>query len=114
MGSINSMMAIFNVLIGVFCIYSAITGKGAAYKNDYPEEIKPMADKSMRILMFAVGPIALFLGAQEYFEWGGAAATTIIQYIGIGVELVLIIGYIVWFRVKFGKVLNNPKVKKIQ
>ena len=37
--SMNSMMAIFNLVIGVYCIYGAISGKGAAYKNDYPENL---------------------------------------------------------------------------
>lgn len=114
--NLNSMMAIFNVLIGVYCTYSAITGKGSAYKNDYPEEIKEVANKSMRKLLAVIGPIALITGVFDYFgnKWFGEGANRIVQYVGIGVMLALIIAYIVWFRVKFSKQLKNPKVKKVQ
>ena len=113
MDSINSMMTIFNVVIGIYCLYAAISGKGAAYKNEYPESIKEPARKSMRLLLAVVGPLTLAMGICEYFHVFGDANATI-QLIGIGVLLALIIGYIVWFRVKFRKELKNPKIKKVQ
>ena len=114
MDNINSMMTIFNVIIGVYCIYAAIAGKGAAYKNDYPENVKEPARKSMRLLLAVVGPVALLMGAVEYFKFFDEGTNRIVQFIGIGLELALIIAYIVWFRVKFGKMLKNPKIKKVQ
>ncbi len=117
MESINSMLTIFNAIIGIYCIYAAIAGKGAAYKNDYPEAIKEPARKSMRILLAIVGPIALFMGVSEYFNLFGtpeSSSARLVQLIGIGVLLALIIGYIVWFRVKYRSQLKNPKIKKVQ
>ncbi len=71
MPGIDNMMTIFTIAIGVFAIYSAITGKGPAYKNDYPKEMKAEADKMMRIACWIAGPIMLVSGILEYIgvEW---------------------------------------------
>ena len=36
MEGMDNMLVIFNLLIGGYATYAAIVGKGAAYKNDYP------------------------------------------------------------------------------
>ena len=37
-------MIIFNLVIGIYALYAGITGKGAAYKNDYPKKIQAEAN----------------------------------------------------------------------
>ena len=45
---INSFMGIFTIIIGIVLLYSAITGKGPAFRNDYPKSMQAEAIKMMR------------------------------------------------------------------
>ena len=53
------MMAAFMAIVGVFAIYSAITGKGPAFNNDYPKAMKEDANKMLRKFCWYIGPITL-------------------------------------------------------
>ena len=107
MENINSMMSMFNLLIGALCAYSAITGKGFAYKNEYPKEVKPEADRMMRILLAVVAPLMLFMGAEDYFSLLPDKVSYVVQLTCTAVLFLLIVAYIVWLRVKFGKILDK-------
>ena len=105
MDTFNGMMVIFYLAIGVYSIYAAIAGKGYAYKNDYPEEIKEEANKMMRVVLAVAGPILILFAALEYFKIGG-------YWIVIGGAAaigVLFIVYAIIFRRKFGKILKKYK-----
>ena len=107
MENINSMMSMFNLLVGVLCAYCAITGKGFAYKNEYPKEVKPEADKMMRILLAVVAPLMLLMGAEDYFELFTDDVSFVIQMVCTVLVFLLVVAYIVWLRVKFGKILDK-------
>lgn len=105
MDQFTNMFVIFNAAIGVFALYSAITGQGAAFKNDYPEKVKGPANALLRKFLWAIGPVLLLSAASDYFKIFGDA-TMIVSYICIGIVLALIIAYVVLFRIRFGKDLK--------
>jgi len=98
--SMNNFMSIIMIVIGVFIIYSAITGKGPAYKNDYPEEIQEEHRKMLRIFCTIVGPVVLAGGILDYMKipWG--------FWVSTGVIVPGIIIYIIIFRRRFKKYLK--------
>ncbi len=99
--SVNQMMSVFMILIGVLALYSAITGTGFAFKNDYPKSIKAEADKLMRVFCWVVGPPCIASGVLEYMghQWAYWASLCII--------MPAIVVYIVLFRRRFGKYLKK-------
>ena len=58
----NKFMSGFMVIVGIFILYSAFTGKGPAYKNDYPKGMKEEANKLMRTFCWVIGPVATVTG----------------------------------------------------
>ena len=101
MTSFNNMFALISVVIGIYSLYAAFTGKGAAYKNDYPASIKAGADKLLRTFLWMFGPILLAQGACDYFGY------TTISLILIGVVVGLIAAYLIVFYKRYGKALRG-------
>lgn len=97
-------MIIFNLVIGVYALYCGITGKGGAYKNDYPEKIKEEANALLRKFLLVAGPILVVSSAIEYFELFGSFSS-MVGLIAIGILLVMVVGYIIIFRKRYGKYL---------
>lgn len=101
MDSLNSMMSLFMILIGVLALYSAFTGKGPAFKNDYPKAMKEDADNMLRKFCWIIGPTALVLGIIDYLGYSWAY---IVQMIII---LPTIVVYIILFRKRFKQYLKK-------
>ncbi len=97
-------MIIFNLVIGIYALYAGITGKGAAYKNDYPKKIQAEANALMRKFLLIAGPIMIAGSAIEYFKVFGDFSS-MIGLITIGILLVMVVGYIIIFRRRYGKYL---------
>ena len=100
MGDMNQMMSIFSILIGAFALYSAITGKGPAFKSDYPKAMKAEADKMLRIACWVAGPIMLITGILDYMGHSWAF------FISMGTILPGIVVYMILFRKKFKQYLK--------
>ncbi len=66
MESMDKMMSVILILIGIFVMYSAITGKGPAFKNEYPKAMKEEADKMLRTFCWIIGPITVVAGVLDY------------------------------------------------
>ncbi len=100
----NQFMAGFTILIGLFAIYSAITGKGPAFKNEYPKVMQADAQKMMRIFCAIIGPIVTVFGVLDYMQaqWGTGWAV----WVSMGIVLPAIVVYAIMFRRKFGKYLK--------
>jgi len=105
MSDLFGFMAMFQILIGVYALYAAFKGEGRMYKNDYPEEIKPEANKMLRIFCFVMGPVMLASGILEYLglKWTYWVTMPIV-FAGIAVYLVI-------FYKRFGKILKKHKNK---
>lgn len=106
MNDFNNIMVYANLLIGIYVIYSAIAGKGKAFENDYPKEIKESVFKFNRIMFFIVGPVMTISSVLEllkvkFFEW-----FTVIFV------LAALVVYLIVFYSKFGKALKNYRSKK--
>lgn len=100
MDSFTNMFSFINVAIGAFAIYSAITGKGPAFKNDYPESIKEDCNKLLRKVCWVVGPLLLVEGILEYLGYAFAVYFIIPVFITIGVYLYI-------FFKKYGKIARG-------
>ncbi len=102
--NMDSFMAIFMIVIGVFTLYSAITGKGPAYKNDYPKAMQADANKMMRIFCWIIGPIVTVFGVLDYMNlpWAGDW----LNWVSIGVTLTIVIAYFILFRRRFKQYLK--------
>jgi hypothetical protein len=99
----SNMISFIFILLGGFGLYSAITGKGPAYKNDYPEKIREEALKMLRVFYWIMSPFALLSGVVGYFNFLSEGATFVIRMLGIGVIVVSFIVYVIMFRTKYGK-----------
>lgn len=96
----NRMLSGFTIIIGLFALYSAITGKGPAYKNDYPKAIQAEANKLMRLFCWVLGPVITVFGVLDYMGNVWASYVNIVFTIGA------IVVYMIIFRKKFGKILK--------
>jgi hypothetical protein len=108
MDQMNSFMIWFNLLIGVYISYVAITGKGKPYDNDYPKEIKDEVYKLNRLMYAIAGPLLVGSGALELAMPNALWAT----WLSIGCVLFVIVGYLVVFYSRYGKVLKEARKKK--
>ena len=106
MDGINNMMSMFNIIIGIICAYAAIVGKGFVYKNDYPKQVQEPYCKMLRRLCIVLAPLTLFMGAEDYFGWLPERASFVVQLSLSGLLFALIVAFIIWFRVKFGKIID--------
>ena len=107
MEGITNFMSVFNILIGVLCLYSAIRGKGMVYKNEYPKQVAEPYEKMLRKLLWIIGPLALFDGASDYFKFFSPEVIRITSLVICGVIFALIVAFIIWVRVKFGKIIDR-------
>ncbi len=88
-------------IIGVFVLYSAITGKGPAFKNDYPKAMKEDADKMMRKFCWIIGPIVTVTGVLDYMGYSWA------YWVSLATVMPAIIVYMILFRKRFKKYLKK-------
>ncbi len=111
----NDMMMAFNALIGVYALYSAIVGKGSAYKNDYPEPMKTEANAMLRKYLWIIGPTLLVFTALEYFypyfPIFGPNGSQYFFWAMFAIIIVLVVTYIVTFRRTFKEYLKKSKKK---
>lgn len=65
----NSMFGYFELIIGVYLLYSAITGKGQLLKNENIKKgMEAQYKKWMRILAAVLSPVILGLGALDLYN----------------------------------------------
>lgn len=102
----DNFFLLINIAIGIYATYAGIVGRGFAYKNDYPEEIKADANALLRKFLLVIGPVMLVGSAVDYFSLLGDA-TFYFALSVIVIVLALVIVYIVIFRKRFGKYLKN-------
>ena len=95
LSGINSFMSIFMIAIGVFAIYSAVAGKGPAFKNDYPASMQAEANQMLRKFLWIIGPITLVTGVLDYLGYTWA------YWASIAIIIPAIIVYIIIFRRRF-------------
>ncbi len=101
MDEMNKMMAIFMAIAGGFAIYSAITGKGPVYNNDYPKAMKEEANKMLRTFCWIIGPLALVTGILDYMGMTWA------YWVSLATILPAIVVYMVIFRKRFKQYLKK-------
>lgn len=111
METYDSMFGYFFAFAGVMSLYFAFTGKGMAYKSDYPKEIKEDADKLLRVFLWIIGPLLI---AQGILDIKGITAQYRYLYlIFMVVALGILTVYFIIFRKRFGKALKKTKSKEI-
>jgi len=105
----SGMMSLFMVLIGVFALHAAITGRGPVYNNDYPKAMKEDANKMLRKFCWYIAPVAIVTGGLDYF-WekiiGTEAVANAPFYIAqfpFLISMLLVFPAIVVYMVKFRK-----------
>lgn len=96
----DRMLSGFTIVIGLIALYSAITGKGPAYKNDYPKAIQADANKLMRMFCWVIGPVVTVFGVLDYMGYVWAT------WVNIGFTISAIVVYMIIFRKRFGKLLK--------
>lgn len=99
LGDINGFMSIMMIIIGAFALYSAFTGKGPAFKNDYPKAMKEDANEMLRKFCWLVGPVSLITGVLEYMKYDWA------YWVGMAIIIPAIVVYMIIFRRRFKKYL---------
>ena len=114
------ILNIFNLIIGVVCLYWGIIGKGYPYKVNYPKKIKKYNNKLIRITLLVEGPLSLGMFAIPRFasDENGALPQPwhTINIIIWVLAIVVLILYVVLLYSKYGKEIlavnkNNQKPK---
>lgn len=104
--SAMNFMVIFNIFIGVFLLYYAITGKGKLYEGDYPKEMMEEHVKLLRKFCWLVGAPMLGLSILEYiYGFGSIWSTISFIYVMGGIVI-----YFIIFTKRFKKYLHPEKV----
>lgn len=101
----TNMMGTFTLLIGLFTLYSAIVGKGPAFKSDYPKEMKESHDKLLRKFLWVFSPILIAQGALDLTENNPNWLFAVFFFVLTG----LIAVYLVIFYKRYGNVLKKQR-----
>jgi uncharacterized membrane protein (DUF485 family) len=113
----SGMMSLFMVLIGVFALHAAFTGKGPVFNNDYPKAMKEDANKMLRKFCWYIGPVAVITGGLDYF-WTKIVGETVVNegpfliaqlpfLLSMLLTFPAIIVYVVQFRKRFRQYLKK-------
>lgn len=101
----DNLFSFIMIAAGVFAIYSALTGKGPAYRNDYPASMQKEANKFLQKFLWILGPVATITGILDFVYrdsmWPYIASVAVI--------LPTIVVYIVMFRRKFKEDLKRMR-----
>ena len=101
----DNLFSIITIAAGVFAIYSAITGKGPAFRSDYPASMQKEATQFLRKFLWIIGPAALISGVLDFLY-----PESMWPYIGgIIVIIPTIIIYSILFRKKFREDLKRMR-----
>jgi len=103
--SMDNLMSIMMIAIGVFALYSAVTGKGPAFKNSYPQSMQEGATKMLQKFLWFIAPVTLASGILDFVY-----PDSMWPYLG-GVILIIpaIVVYIILFRRKFKEELKRSR-----
>ena len=104
-GNIESFMSIMMIAIGVFAFYSAVTGKGPAFKNSYPASMQVEANKMLQKFLWFVAPVTLASGIFDFVFPGSPWP----YLVGVIIIIPAIIIYVVMFRRKFKEDLKRMR-----
>lgn len=96
----DQFMSAFTVFIGLLALYSAITGKGPAFRNDYPKAMQADANKMMRKFCWILGPIITVFGVLEYLGYRWA------YIVNMSFTLPAVVAYVILFRRRFKQYLK--------
>ena len=105
----DSIFRILNLVIGIWATYSAITGKGAAYKNDYPKGVKEAANALLRKFLWGIGPfMVVSTGLLYLLDYLGVDKQTVlvIDLASVAIVVVAVVVYVILFRKRYGKYLK--------
>lgn len=101
----DNLFSLIMIAAGVFGIYSAVTGKGPAYRNDYPASMQKEANKFLQKFLWILGPVATITGILDFVYkesmWPYIASVSII--------LPTIVVYVILFRRKFKEDLKRMR-----
>jgi hypothetical protein len=104
-GNIDSFMSIMMIAIGVFALYSAVVGKGPAFKNSYPASMQEEANKMLQKFLWFIAPVTLASGILDFVFPG-----SMWPYLG-GIIIIIpaIIIYVILFRRRFKEDLKRMR-----
>ena len=101
----DNFFSILMIAVGVFGIYSAITGKGPAFRNDYPASMQKESTKFLQKFLWIIGPVSLITGILDFVYkesmWPYLA--------GVIILVPTIVIYVVLFRRKFKEDLKRMR-----
>ena len=92
----------FDLVLGVYFIYCAITGKGAVFKSQLPEKYQTEMNKFIRIFMWVMGGLFLVSAANDFFGFFGEG-NTLAAKILLGLDIVVFLVFMVIYKIKFDK-----------
>ncbi len=108
MGMFDNLFSLIMVAAGVYAIYSAITGKGAAFRKDYPASMQKEATELLQKFLWIIGPAAVISGVLDFIVTDPMYEFW--PYIGgLIVILPTIVIYVVMFRRKFREDLKRMR-----
>jgi len=97
MGMFDNFFSLLLFAAGAFMIYSAVVGKGPAFRADYPASMQKEATALLRKFYWILGPVAAITGILDFIY-----KDSIWPYIvSIAIIMPTIVVYIIIFRRKF-------------
>ena len=89
------------LLSGAYLLYAGIFKRGGIYNTEYPKDIKPQIDKSLSIFSTITGIIMVAGSLIEILNVFPEARGILVLGTA-GLVLVIWVGYLIYFRKKFG------------
>lgn len=98
----------FDIILGVYFLYCAITKKGSVYKSQFPEKYQGELTKMISIFMWIMGPLFLVSAAFDFFNPFGE--NDIASKILLGIEILAFAVFMILYKIKYDKI--NKIVQK--
>lgn len=103
MDDINNLIALLNLILGLYFVIAGLLRKGSLYKNEYPAEIQAEARRAISVFSIIAGLLLTAISCLEIYQ---VENLQWLNYMLWGLCMVLVIVCVIYFKKKFGRYLK--------
>lgn len=103
MKDIDNLIALLNLVLGLYFLIAGIVRKGSLYKNDYPKEIQAEARRAISFFSIIAGILLIAVSCLDIYQ---VQNMQWLNYTLWGMCMLLVIICVIYFKKKFGRYLK--------
>ena len=103
MKDIDNLIALLNLVLGLYFLIAGIVRKGSLYKNDYPKEIQAETRRAISFFSIIAGILLTAVSCLDIYQ---VQNIQWLNYTLLGMCMLLVIICVIYFKKKFGKYLK--------